>query len=587
MSSPWRPAFRAAAHRPKAYWLSTAWFTMFMVLPIAIGLLVAASFDALASGRSGRVVVLALLLGLVEVARIATLRYAIVWFVRSWESIRALLRLNMLESQLASGGPRAGSPVGDSGAALARFRDDTEDVALFVDTWIDVTAGVAFTVVAFMVLASVDPVAAAVLLVPMVVVGALASVLGRNLRLAHRRDRAATAAVTGYLGDSMAAAVTIALNGASGPILARFQRLIDRRRSTAVRAAVLQYTIRSLHPAVAEIGLGLVILISLPAVADGRLGPGELLLFLTYGQWLGFLPRMTGLLVARSNQASVALDNMSTLTAGESALATVRHHDVDYPVDGVAPPFAHPARTRRRLERLEVEGLTLRWGDDHRPEGRGDDGSDGPVGTRARVGDGAGIDDVWFGLDRGSFTVITGPVSSGKTTLVRALLGLTGDRPVGGVVRWNGEVLVDRAAVLIPPQVAYVPQLPRLVSDPLADNVLLGHDADLLVPALELAAVADDVARMPQGAATTVGPRGVRLSGGQRQRVATARALVTRPELVVLDDVSSALDVETEALLWDNLARAGTTVLAVSHRPVALERADQVLELHQGRLRPI
>ena len=79
---------------------------------------------------------------------------------------------------------------------------------------------------------------------------------------------------------------------------------------------------------------------------------------------------------------------------------------------------------------------------------------------------------------------------------------------------------------------------------------------------------------MPDAGDTMIGPRGLRLSGGQRQRLATARALVHQPELIVLDDLSSAVDVETELRLWDNLAAAGLTVIAVSHRAVAFERAD-------------
>ena len=131
----------------------------------------------------------------------------------------------------------------------------------------------------------------------------------------------------------------------------------------------------------------------------------------------------------------------------------------------------------------------------------------------------------------------------------------------------------------------FLPQVPQLISDSVADNVALGPVGDAaLSTSLRLAAIADDVDAMPDGVATMIGPRGLRLSGGQRQRLATARALVHDPELVVLDDLSSALDVETELTLWRNLADAGMTVVAVSHRAVAFERADQVLRLDAGRL---
>jgi ATP-binding cassette subfamily B protein len=138
---------------------------------------------------------------------------------------------------------------------------------------------------------------------------------------------------------------------------------------------------------------------------------------------------------------------------------------------------------------------------------------------------------------------------------------------------------------MVPPNTAFLPQVPQLISDSVADNVALGEvPVASLELALELAAVRDDIAEMPDGVNTLIGPRGLRLSGGQRQRVATARALVHSPELVVLDDLSSALDVETELQLWANLADAGMTVLAVSHRAVAFDRADQVLHLVGGRL---
>ncbi len=171
-------------------------------------------------------------------------------------------------------------------------------------------------------------------------------------------------------------------------------------------------------------------------------------------------------------------------------------------------------------------------------------------------------------------------MGAGKSTLLRAILGLGWRADVSGVVRWNGTPIDDPGAFLVPPNAAFLPQVPQLVSDSVSDNVSLGPlDEEAIVTALELAAISDEVAEMPEASSTLIGPRGLRLSGGQRQRLATARAIVHRPELVVLDDLSSAVDVETEVRLWNNLAAAGLTVIAVSHRAVAFERADQIIRL--------
>ena len=122
----------------------------------------------------------------------------------------------------------------------------------------------------------------------------------------------------------------------------------------------------------------------------------------------------------------------------------------------------------------------------------------------------------------------------------------------------------------------------------LRDNLLLGHDVSdaMLEAAVQTATMERDIAEMSDGFETMVGPRGVRLSGGQVQRAAAARMLVRSPELLVFDDLSSALDVETEATLWDRLLREyeGTTALVVSHRRPALVRADKVVVMDSGRV---
>src|SRR5262249_32290777 len=160
----------------------------------------------------------------------------------------------------------------------------------------------------------------------------------------------------------------------------------------------------------------------------------------------------------------------------------------------------------------------------------------------------------------------------GKTTLVRALLGLVARD--GGTIRWNGELVEDAGDFLVPPRTAYAAQVPRLWSAPLRENLLLGWNADDddIERSLRLARLDGDVAGMTDGLATIVGPRGMRLSGGQLQRALAARALVRTPELLIVDDLSSALDVETERALWAGLTdrsdadASPAALLVVSHR---------------------
>jgi ATP-binding cassette subfamily B protein len=199
---------------------------------------------------------------------------------------------------------------------------------------------------------------------------------------------------------------------------------------------------------------------------------------------------------------------------------------------------------------------------------------------------GGGIDSIDFAVDRGRFVVVTGRIGSGKTTLLRAALGLL--PPDAGSVTWDGTDVDDPGSFMKPPRTAYTPQVPRLFSLTLEENLRLGVGAtdEQVAHAIHTATMERDVAGMPDGLETMVGPRGVRLSGGQIQRTAAARMLIRRPELLVFDDLSSALDVETEQLLWDRLFNdgSGATALVVSHRKPALQRADLILVLRDGRV---
>lgn len=194
-----------------------------------------------------------------------------------------------------------------------------------------------------------------------------------------------------------------------------------------------------------------------------------------------------------------------------------------------------------------------------------------------------GLEGVDLDVERGEFVVLTGKIGSGKSLVLRGLLGLV---PTSGEIRWNGRPVDDPASFFIPPRTAYTPQVPRLFSDTLANNIsfgrsMSGHD---LMRAARLAVLEDDIDRLERGYDTMVGARGVKLSGGQMQRSAAARMFATGADLLVFDDLSSALDVETEARLWSGIFESGSAAaaLVVSHRRPALRRADRIYVMDRG-----
>jgi ATP-binding cassette subfamily B protein len=198
---------------------------------------------------------------------------------------------------------------------------------------------------------------------------------------------------------------------------------------------------------------------------------------------------------------------------------------------------------------------------------------------------GRGIAGISLRLTHGSLTVITGRIGSGKTTFLQVLLGLLPKDE--GEVYWNGERIADPASFFVPPRSAYTAQVSHLFSDPLKENILLGLPEEQvdLQGAVYTAVMEHDAVVLEHGLDTIIGTRGVKLSGGQAQRTAAARMLVRDAELLIFDDLSSALDVETEHILWERLfATEQRTCLVVSHRRAVLQQASHIIVLKDGRV---
>ncbi|HVX47496.1 MAG TPA: ABC transporter ATP-binding protein [Mycobacteriales bacterium] len=557
---PARFVARLAWITPARYvWGSLLWAVV-TVLPLGSGLVLQQVFDRISGGRiadlSEPLWLCAAFVG-VELVRgiwqIAAHVYGDYW----WNAGVTVLRSNVLRSLLTARGPAASRLPHSPGEAISRLRDDADDLTGITDATVPLFGATLFGIGAVVVMALIDPLITLVLVLPMIAVGVASRAMGSRIRRLHRRARAQAAAVTAHLGDVFGAVLAIKTAGAEDAALQRLRSYNRRRRDVAIKDRLATDLLDTTTAASVEISIGLVLLLAAPAMRRGDFTVGDLALFTSYVSWLTLLPTVIGEMVYRLPQAEVAIGRLARLLAEhESAEDLPRNHGLWLKHD---PPPLVPHRPVDPLQVLEARGLTVRYGER-----------------------GAGVRDVDLVLPRGSFTVITGAVGSGKSTLVRALLGLL---PLqGGRISWNGRAVEDPGTFLVPGRAAYAGQVPRLFSESLGENLLLGADATDLQRAVRLAAFEEDLAAMPEGLATVVGSRGVRLSGGQVQRATAARALVRSPELLVVDDVSSALDVPTENLLWERIAQDQRTVLVVSHRRAALERADQIIVLDRGRV---
>lgn len=312
-------------------------------------------------------------------------------------------------------------------------------------------------------------------------------------------------------------------SGLQPAVSARFGEAVEAQRRAEVDVARLQQGVFLLFGHTWQLGMVPLLLAGGGAVIDGSLTPGG---FVTLeGLMLTLVVPMfdLGIYLSRGRQAEAALGRLGELLALPTA------------------PSGHERPAGNTLRGLGLE-----------------------VGPGRRVG-------------------LVGPVGSGKSTVLRHLAGLEGSG-----ASLAGVPLEELDPAWRARMVAFVPQDPLLLPITVRGNVLLGRDVApaALAEALRLSRLEQDLADLPAGLDTPVGERGVTLSGGQQQRVALARALVGRPAILLLDDVTAALDAATEAAFWRLLAevRPEAGAVIVTHRPGTLVTCDEVIVLEGGRV---
>jgi ATP-binding cassette, subfamily B, bacterial len=557
--STWQFMWRLTKWQKRGFWLNFVAWSLYHLLPLSYGVVMKWLFDGLSQRQSVgfNTWTLLAILASAYLGRQLIFLVGFNLFSRYFLRVQAFLRHNLLHYLLTAPGSRI---LPDSPSeSISRFRDDVDDLAVYSESWIDFLGLLIAGLGSVAVMIYVEPLLGVIVCAPLLAMTGLMIKLSPKIRTYRRRMREATARVTDFIGESFSAVLAVKVAGEEKSMATHFRSLGEERKRRAMADVLMTEMIRAANNGLVNLAVGVVLVLTANKLRSGAFSIGDLALFMQS------LPRVTTILtfvgdvIAQHRRTKVATDRMERLLVDAPAGTIVDPLPLD--LDGELKPFLVPPKQAERLRTLEVRNLTYRY-----PQSE------------------AGIFDVAFDLEQGDFVVVTGRIGAGKTTLLRCLQGLVPRD--SGEVEWNGRLVEDPATFFSPPHSSYTAQVPRLFSESLRHNVMLGTASEeRLTSALDLAAMSPDLGSLEKGLDTLVGTRGVKLSGGQVQRTSAARMLARGADLLIVDDLSSALDVATERQLWQSLlSDPSTTCLVVSHRRPALQRATKVLLMEKGRI---
>lgn len=331
----------------------------------------------------------------------------------------------------------------------------------------------------------------------------------------------------------------------------RFSRVADERQAAEISAVKAHTVIESLWMYIWQIGIIIILLGGGYYVIEGSLTIGEFVAFNSYVMFMIYPMFDVGNFLVKGLRAAVSIKRLIEL---EDHPTMVADNDNGTKIESPGP-----------AGRIAFENVSFRF-----------------PGMERDI-----LNSLTFTAEPGERVALVGKVGSGKSWAVRLIPQLV--NPTTGRVKLDGVDLRDYDIRNVRRHIGYVPQEPILFSDTIENNIRFGRDgisAETLRWAIDVAQLRIDIDGFPKGLETMIGVRGMSISGGQKQRLALARALAGKPKILILDDCTSALDADTEALLWDRLHEVmpDLTCFIVSHRPATLEKADKIVVLDEGKI---
>ena len=438
-----------------------------------------------------------------------------------------------------------------TGGIMSVVQNDVEALqVLYSSTLVDVITNLLMVVVATSILVSVSPQLALMGMPVPVVFGVALALFGGPLRRAGRAVRDETGHVQEVLQESIAGVREVKLFGQAGGELARFMARVLGLVRVRIRQAVLGAANWSAANTIAWSGMSVVVLMATMAHlrAPTEITIGDLVLFLNV---LGMLFGPASAFVNLYNQVAGAVGAADRVFEFVDERPEVEEEGA-FELGQVAG-------------RVRFEGVSFRYEED------------GP-----EVLTGVELD-----VRPGEMVALVGPSGAGKTTLV-SLIPRLYDVTTGRVLMDDTDVRSVTLASLRS-KIAFVPQETFLFGRTVRENIGFGREGATEEEVVEAATAANAhgfIMELPEQYETQVGERGVRLSVGQRQRIAIARAVLSDPRVLILDEATSAQDSESERLVQEALGRlmAGRTSFVIAHRLSTVLRADRILVLEDGEI---
>ncbi len=328
----------------------------------------------------------------------------------------------------------------------------------------------------------------------------------------------------------------------------KFDDAVTDRRDAEISTVKAMTVVESMYYYIWQLGIVIVLVAGGYMAIHADLSVGKLGAFVYYTVYLIFPMFDIGQFLVKSRQSAVSINRLVEL----EKVAPMVADNGDHTGDGV----------RGALSFVNVEFSF--------------------PGSERKI-----VDNVSLEIEAGQTVALVGRLGSGKSWLVNMVPRLVD--PTGGEIRLDGHDLQRFQLKDLRRNIGYVPQEPILFSDTVRNNIVFGRDGideKTLAWAVEVAQLKNEIATFPKGIDTQIGTRGMSISGGQKQRLALARALVTRPRILILDDCTSALDSRTETALWGRLhdVMPDLTAILITHRPDTLENADRIYVLEEGHI---